>query len=150
MNIARQNCWKYLKCQLQISFTIVLRIFWHQSDISTMWANKGIGKGHYCKLLSRVLQTRHSLGWDEIHTQVLRLHRTVGCIEPSRTIKPIKHGWQRIIYNGPSSRPQLVTFYDMHDKGHLLLLISSTGTPLHRPQSRSRVYFCPFRGQTQI
>ena len=62
---------------------------------------------------------------------------------------PLIPGRQRIIYIGPPSRPNFVAFYDMQGEGCLLLPRSSTSTLLHTPQSRSRVYFSPFRGPLQ-
>ena len=38
--------------------------------------------------------------------------------------------WNRIIYNGPPSRPQHVAFYAMQDEGCLLFPRSSKGTLL--------------------
>ena len=39
---------------------------------------------------------------------------------------PRTRDWLRIIYNGPHSRPHQVAFYNMQDKGGLLLIRFST------------------------
>ena len=62
----------------------------------------------------------------EIHIQAH--HRTVVC-----TRSQSKYSWLvclRIIYNGPSSRPHQIAFYDMQGEGCRLLPRSSMGTLL--------------------